>query len=364
MAKYFTPAFQVSVNGSNLEADISKNLQQVQVVKSKPDEHDTFSLTIVNSPPKMRWTHTHDAELFREGNTVAIKMGYADDLQDLMEGEITGINPTFPESGLPTVEVKGQSRLHWLHGDHKTRTFQNMTDKQIAEKLAQEACLEVKAEDTQVQYDYVMQPNQTDLQFLRARAKLIHFEVLVEKKTLIFRKAKETDPKIYTLVWAPVQQGLLTGPNTLPLKSFSPNMDVFKQVSQVQHRAWDYNSKQVIVGQADAGDITKMGGTQSGGEVRASAFRKPRQQVRVRTPAASQGELDQGTKAAYHESAMNLISGSGTTIGVPDLRSGSVVDLQGLGPRFSGQYYIDEATHTIGSNGYDVSFKVRRNSIG
>ena len=363
MAKYFAPAFQVLVNGSQLEADISKNIQQVQVVKSKPDDLDQFSLTIVNSPPQMRWTHTDDAQLFHEGNTVAIKMGYVDDLQDLMEGEITQISPTFPESGLPTIEIKGHSRLHWLHGDHNTRTFQNVTDKQIAEQLAQQAGLEVRAEDAQVQYDYVMQPNQTDLQFLRARAKLIHFEVLVENKTLIFRKAKETEAKIYTLVWAPVQQGLLTGPNTLPLKSFSPNMDALKQVSQVQHRAWDYKSKQVIVGQAGTGDVTKMGGTQSGCDVRQSAFGKPRQQVQVRTPVASQGELDQQTKAANNESAMNLIWGTATTIGVPDLVSGSVVALQGLGPRFSGQYYLDQATHTIGSNGYDISFTVRRNSI-
>jgi phage protein D len=363
MARYFAPAYQILVNGSELQADISKNVQQVQVVKSKPDTLDTFSLTIVNSFPEMRWTHTNDAELFRAGNSVQIGMGYVDDLQVLMEGEITQISPTFPESGTPTITITGHSRLHWLHGDHKTRTFQNMTDKQIAEKLGQEAGLEVKAEDAQVQYDYIMQPNQTDLQFLRTRAKLINFEVLVENKTLILRKAKETEQKIYTLVWAPVQQASLTGPNTLPLRSFSPNMDALRQVSQVQGRAWDPSSKQVMVGQAGPGDVTKMGGTQSGGDVRVSAFGKPRQQVRVTTPAASQSELDQQTKAANNESAMNLISGTATTIGVPELCSGSVVDLQGLGPRFSGQYYIEEATHTIGGDGYNLSFTVKRNSI-
>src|SRR5690242_19986722 len=159
MPKYYAPAFRVMVNGSELEADISKNIQQLQVVKSKPDTFDTFSLTIVKAPPKMRWTHTHDAELFREGNAVKIAMGYVDDLQDMMEGEITQISPNFPESGMPTITVTGHSRLHWLHADQKTRTFQKMTDKEIAEKIAQEAGLEVKAEDTQVRHDYIMQPN-------------------------------------------------------------------------------------------------------------------------------------------------------------------------------------------------------------
>ena len=68
-------------------------------------------------------------------------------------------------------------------------------------------------------------------------------------------------------------------------------------------------------------------------------------------------------KAIYNDRGMGLVSGSGATIGIPDLRSGSVIELQGLGPRFSGQYYIKEATPSIGSNGYQTSFNVQRNAV-
>jgi phage protein D len=83
----------------------------------------------------------------------------------------------------------------------------------------------------------------------------------------------------------------------------------------------------------------------------------------VTTPFSSQAEGDQHAKAKFNEKAMNLVGGSAQTIGIPDLRSGQVVELKGLGPRFDGFYYIDEATHSISGSGYQTSFTVKRNSV-
>jgi uncharacterized protein len=52
----------------------------------------------------------------------------------MISGEITHIRPTFPDSGVPTVTIEGQSPLHRLRGDNQTRIFQNKTDRQIAEQ--------------------------------------------------------------------------------------------------------------------------------------------------------------------------------------------------------------------------------------
>jgi phage protein D len=359
---YFAPAFRVEVNGSNLAADISKNIQQVSVI-SEPDAMDTFSVTLVNEYPKLRWTHTNDANLFQEGSVVTIAMGYVDDLQEMIEGEITQLSPSFPENGTPTIHIEGHSRMHWLHGSKSTRTFQKMTDKQIVEKIGQEAGLEVQADDTEVQHDYVIQTNQTDLEFVRDRAAKIHYELLVDKKKLIFRKSNEVGGKIYTFVWGHTQAGLGGGPNTLPLKSFSTTMNTLKPASKVEVRGYDPKNKKEFVAHAGKGDeTTTMAGSKIGGQVTATAFHKPRQIVQVQVPVASQAEADQHAKALFNNLGLQFITGNASTIGVPDIRSGSVVELQGLGPRFSGQYYIDKATHTIGGNGYQTDFTVKRNS--
>ena len=59
---------------------------------------------------------------------------------------------------------------------------------------------------------------------------------------------------------------------------------------------------------------------------------------------------------------MSFIQGTAETIGIPELWSGLVVELKGLGPTFNGCYYVHEATHTIDENGYGTSFVVKRNA--
>jgi uncharacterized protein len=362
VGKYFAPAFQITVNGSRLSADVSKNIEQVQVV-SKPDTIDTFSLTIANALPKLRWTHTSDADLFREGHWVTIKLGYVDDLQQMMSGEITHIQPTFPDSGVPTVTIEGQSLLHRLQGDHQTRTFQHKTDRQIAQQIGEEAHLSVDAEDTGAPLDYVIQANKTDLEFLKERASSLHFEILVADKTLIFRKAKESAKKIYTLLWAQSQKSFASGSTTLPLKSFSPQLNTKKPANQVEYRSYDHKTKQAFVVRAGVQDQpSKMGGTQAGADVAAAAFQQERKRAYVTSPFASEAEGKLMAKATYNESAMEFVTGRAETIGIPDLRSGCVVELQGVGPRFSGEYYLDEVTHAVGGGGYQTSLSVKRNS--
>jgi uncharacterized protein len=363
VTNYFAPAFRILVNGSQLKADVSLNIEQVQVV-SKPDTLDTFSFTIANPLPEMRWTHTSDANLFREGNAVKIAMGYVDDLQDMIDGEITQISPTFPAGDIPTVTIEGHNLLHRLRGTNNTRTFQNLSDKDIAEQIGQKLNLQVEADDPQIQYEYVMQSNQTDLEFLRERARKIHFEIFVKDKTLYFKKSQEATAKTYTLVWAQAQKAVATGSNILPLTTFSLQMSASAPPTKVQTRSWDPASKQALISNANSSDQTsKMGGTQAGGDVPSSAFKTDRTVVHVTTPFGSQAECDEHAKASYNNQAMGLVSGKAETIGVPDLRAGTVIQMLGVGPRFEGYYMIDEATHDIGGDGYKTSLSVKRNSV-
>ena len=81
------------------------------------------------------------------------------------------------------------------------------------------------------------------------------------------------------------------------------------------------------------------------------------------TTCRSQQECNDAAKAHYNNSAMDLVSGSASTIGTPDLRAGQIVQLKGVGLHFDGNYRIEEATHSIGSSGYQTSLNLKRNSV-
>jgi phage protein D len=210
----------------------------------------------------------------------------------------------------------------------------------------------------------VKERGQTDLAFLLGRAQRIGFELRAEGKTLVFRKAKDDRPKTCTLVWGRPYQGLASDRDVLPLKSFRPTMNALNQVNEVIVRGYDKRTKKPIEGRAGAGtERTAMGGRQTGAAVAAQAFDWHRKEVHVRTPVASQEEADQLARALYDERARAFVTGHGSTIGLPGIQAGCVIELQGLGPRFSGLYYVTRSTHRLNGSGYLTDFDVKRKAI-
>jgi uncharacterized protein len=56
----------------------------------------------------------------------------------------------------------------------------------------------------------------------------------------------------------------------------------------------------------------------------------------------------------------NRLTASGTALGNPAIIANQVVQFNGMGPDFSGNYRVMSARHVIDANGYRTSFKVRR----
>jgi uncharacterized protein len=358
----FAPAFTVEIKGTELAADLAKNIVSVAVT-SAPSTIDQVTLTLVNAYPELRWTHGKDADLFKEGGSVRVQMGYVDKLQLLFDGEITKLAPTFPASGAPMIRIDALSRLHRLQGSSKLRTFQDVTDKDIVEKIAREAKLGARVDATGVKHRFVYQRNENDLRFLLRRARQLRFELLADGTDLVFRKAQEGKPKSFTLVWGNPQGGL-KGSNVLPLRSFQPSLDPTGQPSAVVVRGYDPDTGKPIAERATASDLdSTMAGAETGPKVAERAFGAAKELVITDIPVATADEARHLARSELNRRVRRLVTGSGVSIGIPDLRAGHVVELLGLG-RYSGSYYVRTATHTIGADGYATSFAVERSAIG
>ena len=68
--------------------------------------------------------------------------------------------------------------------------------------------------------------------------------------------------------------------------------------------------------------------------------------------------------ALLTERQKDMVKGTGTTVGLPDLRVGQRILIKGLGARFSGTYFVTDTTHTIGDSGYTTRFGARREDEG
>jgi uncharacterized protein len=344
------PEFQVKINANAVPAEMRADLISASVLDDV-DAAGMCCLTlhgwdVVKMEPK--WI---DDDLFREGNPIEIQMGYESNVKPIFKGEITALEPAFHEGEPPTLTVRGHDKRHRLLRQRRTRTFMNMQDSEIADRVASEAGLGADVETTSFKNPYVIQRNQTDLDFLLERAQRIGFEVFVDDKTMHFR-SRGIDRKEVIKLRRDVE-----------LLEFLPRLSSMGQVSEIVVRGWDPTSKKEIVARSSSGrKSATMGGSTSGPRAVQQSFGDDTT-VRVDTPVHTQEDADDYAKGLFAEMALGYIRAEGVCIGEPALRAGSNVQVEGIGRRFSGLYYVTSVVHKYSSKtGYRTDFSARRNA--
>jgi phage protein D len=145
------------------------------------------------------------------------------------------------------------------------------------------------------------------------------------------------------------------------LIEFKPTLTTANQVRSVTVRGWDRNRKKAIEAKVDLDDPTM---NQNRDMYRLLDACDPHEDIVVNEPVFTEDQARQRARALLQERQRNMVQASVTTVGLPDLRAGQLVDIVGLGARFSGTYFITDTTHTINDNGYTTQFNCRREDAG
>lgn len=344
-----TPALKVLVDGSELDPDTVLDILEVEVCHHL-DGPDTFAVTLnAWDSDRQELKHLDDGPL-TEGAAVEVRAGYADRLSTLIAGEATALEPEFHETEAPTLRLGGYDSLHRLRRGRKTRSFLELKDSEIAQKVARELGLRARVDDTGVVHEYVLQNNRSDIDFLLERARRIRYELTVREGTLFFRKAANDRGPVTTLLYGQT------------LRSFYPRLSTLGQISEVVVRGWDPKTKEPLEGRARAGaERARMGG-ELGVLSSEGAFFATEGSL-VDKPVFSASEAAQIAAARFDDLSMRFITGEGLAVGETTVRAGEVVELSGLGPRFSGSYYVVRSEHRVSPReGYTTRFSVERNA--
>jgi phage protein D len=345
------PDFDIIINGSSMPVKVEPYVSElaVDIDTELPNMFRVEIEGIETTEADIPWID--EQSLFAVGDVVEIKLGYSGELKTLIIGEVTSLEPEFTFYRPPKLIVRGYDRRHRLLRGRKTRTFVQQKDSDIAAQIASEAGLSCQGTDTQVVHDYVAQVNQTDMEFLQERARRLQYEILMQDKTLIFRPVANAESAVLTL---DLDDDLL---------EFYPRLSAVYQVNEVKIRGWNPQEKKEIIGQAKKGaEASRMGGKETGAALAESKFGQAATQIGDR-PILTQAEADQLAKAKFNNVGLAFITGEGVCCGRTDLSAGKVIKIDGIGKRFSGEYYITSAIHHYSSHaGYQTRFTVRRNA--
>ncbi|MFB2977693.1 VgrG-related protein [Microseira sp. BLCC-F43] len=348
----------LEIDGKQAPPNLMEDIVQVMVEESL-HMPAMFTLVIQNDyfPGRSQDEKWRYQDLLQIGKSV--KIGFTSsttEAQDynqsnknnVIEGEITGIETFFSERSQAPVIVRGYDGGHRLHRGRYNRSFQNMTDSDIVKKVVQEVGIDIgKIDASGVAHDYVFQENQTNMEFLRERADRIGFELFIQDGKLNFRKPKADNKKI-TLKWLK------------DLHSFRVRVTSSEQVKEVEVRAWDYKEKKAVVSTKNQEKVITKTNNGKGSDT-SSKFKgqppKPKMIV-VDKPIFNPKEVDTMAQALCDELGGQFIYADAKAEGNTEIRPGRIVKLEDMG-QHSGEYYVTETRHTYHERVYVTEFSVR-----
>ena len=162
-----------------------------------------------------------------------------------------------------------------------------------------------------------------------------------------------------------LQRGTAAGGPLPPnLIEFTPTMTAAAQVSSLTVRGWDPRTKQSISVAATVDDLPSGRGDGLTGPAAATEALGGREDTVVDAPVASVEEARQLAAALLRERAYQFITGTGRLAGLPELRLRDVLEIHGIGLRFSGNYYVTRVEHTLSASGFFTGFRARRIADG
>ncbi|MEY2831142.1 MAG: hypothetical protein RLZZ574_400 [Cyanobacteriota bacterium] len=350
-ASLLNPTVQILIQDKALKPEVATDLVSVSI-SDDLEAPSMFELRLVTwDLLKQKMTWVDDQSLFNLGNEVEIKIGYETKLETLIFGEITGLEPEYLQNVTPILVVRGYDLGHRLLRGRHTKSFLKMKDSDIVSQIAIARGLTPKVTDSKLQLEYILQHNQTDWEFLQERALRIGYEVFMDEKTLFFRPPENIKSKTLTLTYGE------------DLQEFLPRLSTLNQVETLEVRGWNLLEKKEIISKAQVGNEGgTMGGKTSGSKAVKKAFGESIDTV-VNQPVWNKSEADNMAAGQFKHKSLAYISGEGTCLGNASLRAGKVIEIAGVGERFSGLYYLMSVEHTYTiRQGYKTSFTVRRNA--
>ena len=287
------------------------------------------------------------------GKPFAVTAGSNDSESEIFSGRIMGLEANYPQTRPPELAVLAEDRLQDLRMTRRTRTFEDVSDEDVMQQIASQHSLRTEFDIDGPTYRVLAQVNQSDLAFLRDRARAIDAELWLADGKLHVQARGRRDEGSTDLTYG---QGLI---------AFSVLADLAQQRSSLTVSGWDVSAKDTIEHEATASAIqSELNGHQGGGQVLETAVGARAEQL-VHTVPLTLQEAQAQAEAQYRRIARRFVTGRGIAEGDGRIRVGSYVNLAGLGPLFNGKYFVTAVRHTFdGQQGFRTHFQVERPGLG
>lgn len=299
-----------------LSISVSKEINRIPTAKIVLKDGDAAEETFKIS----------EEEEFLPGKSITVKIGRDSENKQLFKGIIVKHAIKVQESGETRLILDCKDEAVKMTIGRHNYYYEESKDSEIIEEIiGRYSGLSHDVEATTIKYLEMVQYHATDWDFLlmrsEANAKLV---VVDDGKITVEEPKTDTDAAVAVLFGS-------------TLIDFEAEMDAQNQWASVEAKSWDYGAQNMFEHTTDSVPVNELGnvnGQQLSESISPDIF-----ELRHSGQAIAE-ELQEWTKSVMQKSRLSKIRGRAKFIGFSDIKPGQLIELQGLGARFTGKAYV------------------------
>lgn len=284
-----------------------------------------------------------DTDTFSPGALIAISAGYGSKDAQIFSGIVVKHSIRIGANNDALLHIECKHKAVKLTVGKKNANYVDLKDSEIISKLISTCGVTADVGSSETQHKELVQYYCTDWDFLVLRAEANGFLLVLDDTSVIVKAPQTSAAAVLSVTYG------------VDLMAFQADIDARTQLSSVQGIAWDPATQAIVEQQASPQTLNKQGNLDAATLADVVGLSSYRLQTTVPLENA---ELKAWADARQLKAGLARIRGSMKFQGSAQAKPGCMIELNGVGKRFSGNVFVSAVRHEIVNGNWltDVDF--------
>jgi Rhs element Vgr protein len=290
-----------------------------------------------------------NADHFKPGRAIKINAGYGSDEETIFEGIVVKHGIKITGDNYSRLIVECRDKAVGMTVGRKNANYVDSKDSDIITKLIGNCSgLTADVGSTETQHKEVVQYYCTDWDFMLSRAEVNGLLVIVDAAKVSVKPPATSGTPALKVTYG------------TDLMEFHADIDARTQFSKVQGVSWDQKNQAIVQQQAAPKTLNEQGNMDSSSLAKVLGLSS----FRLQTPAPLESTmLKSWVDGQQVKAGLARIRGRMKFQGSAKAKAGELIELEGVGNRFSGKVFVSSVNHEVRDGNWitEVEFGMPQN---
>ncbi len=326
--------YKVLVEGEELSR--SYHVMNI-VVEKEVNRIPTAKIVLRDGDPASQDFELSNQDLFVPGKEIEIKAGYHSEEDSIFKGIVIKHSLKIrPSQSFLIVECKDKAVK--LTIGRKSKYFYESKDSEVLEEIIDGFGLEKDVETTNVTHKELVQYNVSDWDFLVTRAQANGKICVVDDGKISVKKPDVSQQPVETVAFGAT------------LLDFDAEMDARNQFQKVTSYGWNASDQEFLEAEADTPEFELNGNLTPDDLAQVVGL----ENLELKNGGGDNSVLQEWANSKVLFNRLAKIRGRMKFQGIPAVKPNTLLNLNGVGERFSGKVFISAVRHEISEGNWTV----------